>query len=316
MEAEKPRYEKPWDEPRVLPRGDVGFVLENQHIRVVLSPVSLKLTSLIDKSSGEELLSAGAGFRLVRETEDWMSSWVVGDYAGIDDLNDSCDVHVTQTNFEGEIQWISYEIKFGRSLLHAKFSLTKESRTLRISLETDFQELGGNGQVPQLQLYVPYAYRPTAIRCDVPGGFLDRTELAHDIPAIRYLCPLPQEGSAIMFTSDCKYGYRAWENSVIVDLLRASTIPDKYPEQGVHQIEIGLTPTTDVAPELLSQIGTEFAHPLYPYSNSLHTGSLRSLVSVISRLPLPSPLILLCLLDELSIPKWNEQVLFQPHIRS
>lgn len=274
MEAETPRYEKPWDEPRVLPRGDVGFVLENQHIRAVLSPVSLKLTSLVDKSSCEELLSTGAGFRLVRETEDWMSSWVVGDYAGIDDLNDSCDVHVTQTNLEGEIQWISYEIKFGRSLLHAKFSLTKESRTLRISLETDFQELGGNGQVPQLQLYVPYAYRPTAIRCDVPGGFVDRTELAHDIPAIRYLCPLPQEGSAIMFTSDCKYGYRAWENSVIVDLLRASTIPDKYPEQGVHQIEIGLTPTTDVAPELLYQIGTEFAHPLYPYSNSLHTGSL------------------------------------------
>lgn len=274
MQAETPRYEKPWDEPRELPRGDSGFVLENAHLRAVLSQTELKLASLTDKATGQQMLRGGAGFRLVQETEDWMSSWVVGDYAKITDLNEACAVHVTQSNLEGEIQWVTYEIRFGRSVLKVRFSLARESKTLRLSLETDFQELGGSGAVPQLQFFVPYAYAPKAIRCDVPGGFLDRPELEHDIPAIRYLCPIPESGGALVFTSDCKYGYRACGNAVIVDLLRASTVPDRYPEQGVHQIELGLAVTKDTGCGALAQIGTEFAHPLYPYSNSLHTGTL------------------------------------------
>lgn len=283
MEAEEPRYVKPWDEPRMLPRGDEGFVLQNAHIRAAFSPADLKLSSLVDRATGQELLSAGAGFRLVRETEDWMSSWVVGDYAGITDLNSSHDVHVTGFGTEGEMQWLAYEIRFGRSLLAAKFLLAGESRTLRLSLEVDYQELGGEGQVPQLQFHVPYAYRPQTIRCDVPGGYTDRPELAHDIPAIRYLCPVAETGSSLVFTSDCKYGYRAWDNAVLVDLLRASTIPDRYPEQGVHQIELGFAVSQDVSPAALARIGMEFAHPLYPYSNSLHTGQLpqrKSLLTV------------------------------------
>ena len=274
MEADSPRYEKPWDEPREVPRGDEGFTLENEYLKAVLSQTDLKLISLYDKSANCELLSSGAGFRLVQETEDWMSSWVVGDYAHVADLNKTCPVHVTQVNQDGEIQWVSYEIKFGQSLLKVMISLPRCSHTLRFSLEVDYQELGGHGQVPQLQLFVPYAYKPATIRCDVPGGYIDRPELSHDIPVIRYLCPLSETGASLVFTSDCKYGYRTWENTVIVDLLRASTIPDKYPEQGVHQIEIGLTSTTDITPTALSQIGTEFSHPLYPYSNSLHCGSL------------------------------------------
>ena len=274
MEAEEPRYVKLWDEPRVLPRGDEGFVLENAHIRATFSPANLKLASMVDKDTGRELLSGGAGFRLVREMEDWMSSWVVGDYAGITDLNDSHDIHVTSHGTEGKIRWIAYEIRFGRSLLAAKFLLAGESKTLRLSLEVDYQELGGEGQVPQLQFHVPYAYRPETIRCDVPGGSVDRPELAHDIPSIRYLCPVPEKGSALVFTSDCKYGYRAWGNSVLVDLLRASTIPDRYPEQGVHQIELGFAVAQDMTPASLARIGMEFSHPLYPYSNSLHTGEL------------------------------------------
>lgn len=274
MEADMPRYEPPRDEPRVQPRGDDGYVLENTYLRAVLQPATLKLGSLVDKSTGRELLSGGAGFRLVQETANGMSSWVVGDYAGISDLNEECDAHVTGFQLEGEIQWVAYEIRFRRSLLAAKFSLSRESKTLRLSLDVDFQELGDTEQVPQMQFFVPYAYKPTAIRCDVPGGTVDRRELAHDIPAIRYLCPVSENGPSLVFTSDCKYGYRAWENAIILNLLRASTIPDRYPEQGVHQIELGIAVTEDSAPAALSRIGMEFSHPLYPYSNSLHHGTL------------------------------------------
>ena len=274
MEAEEPRYVKPFDEPRVQPRGDEGYVMENTRLRAVLNPVDLKITSLLDKTSGRELLSGGVAFRNVLETEDWMSSWVVGDYTKITDLNADCTCRVLEAQLEGEIQWVTYELKYSRTVMKVRVSLAGESKTLRLTLELDHQEQGAESLVPQLQLYVPYAYEPQAIRCDVPGGWIDRPQLAMDIPSIRYLCPVPQSGSALVLTSDCKYGYRAWENAVIVDLIRASTIPDLHPDQGVHRIELGLAVSDSVEPQALAKIGMEFAHPLYPYSNSLHTGQL------------------------------------------
>ncbi len=274
MQAETPAYEKPWDEPREDARRDHGYVLENGSIRVRLCPVTLKMTSLFDKKTGRELLAGGAGFRLAEEREDFMSSWVVGEYAKLTDLNESCRVIVTESVLEGAEKWVAYELRFSRSCLKAKVRLSGESSAVRLTLETDFQELGGDGIVPQLQFHVPYAYKPTAIRCDVPGGYTDRQEMAMDMPVLRYVAPVPESGSALCLTSDCKYGVRAWENAVTYSLLRASTVPDKYPEQGVHQIELGLAAAENPSPETLSRIGTVFSHPLYPYSNSLHPGVL------------------------------------------
>ncbi len=218
------------------------------------------------KKNGRELLSGGAGFRLVDEMEDWMSSWVVGDYARVCDLNEKEAVTVKSAVLTGEVQSVTYELKFRRSLLRLRVSLAGQSSVLRFSADCDFREIGADGLVPQLQLHIPYSYRPQAIRCDVPGGVLDRLELAHDIPVIRYCAPVPESGSALLLTSDCKYGVRAWENALTLDLLRSSTIPDRYPEQGVHQFEIGLGAAPSADSACLRELADCFTHPLYPYS--------------------------------------------------
>ena len=274
LQAEQPRTSYHDPEPRELSRADAGYVLENGALRAVLAPATCKLTSLYDKKNGRELLSGGAGFRLVDEMEDWMSSWVVGDYARVCDLNEKEAVTVKSAVLTGEVQSVTYELKFRRSLLRLRVSLAGQSSVLRFSADCDFREIGADGLVPQLQLHIPYSYRPQAIRCDVPGGVLDRLELAHDIPVIRYCAPVPESGSALLLTSDCKYGVRAWENALTLDLLRSSTIPDRYPEQGVHQFEIGLGAAPSADSACLRELADCFTHPLYPYSNSLHTGPL------------------------------------------
>ena len=276
MEAEMPAPPFVPDEPRLIVRPDVGYVLENEYLRAAFEPVTFRLCSLLDKRSGREMLSAPAGFRLVAEVCDVMSSWRVGAYAKITDLNEACAVTVTSSCAGAIVQWLSYELRFGRSLLKVRVSLAQNEMALRWSVDCDFQELGGaEGLLPQLQLYVPYAYTPSEILYDVPGGALARPQLAHDVPAIGYACPIPQGGgSALFMTSDCKYGYRAYDNALILDLLRASTIPDRYPEQGVQQMEIGVGVIEQAREDALLEQSTRFSHPLFPYSNSLHHGTL------------------------------------------
>ncbi len=57
-------------------------------------------------------------------------------------------------------------------------------------------------------------------------------------------------------------------------LLRSSHCPDKYPESGAFQMELGIGCTADFSWAALSRQAVVFSHPLYPYSNSLHPGAL------------------------------------------
>ena len=59
--------------PGSPPRGAGLFVLENEHIKVVLDTMSCAVVSLLDKDTGEELITpqrpAGI-FRLIQEIPD------------------------------------------------------------------------------------------------------------------------------------------------------------------------------------------------------------------------------------------------------
>ena len=194
----------------------------------------------------------------------------------IENLNSSCFVTILDEQTRALQQSVSYGLAFRNSTLKVQISLAENSPFLRFSVEADWHEMGKEGGcTPQLQFCVPYGYKAKAIRCDIPGGYLDRQELGHDIPAIRYVCPLPAEDrSGIMLMSDCKYGYRAFENKLCIDLLRSSINPDRYPEYGICQMELGLSITHDGDWYSMTGQAVKFTQPLYIYSNTVHNGTL------------------------------------------
>lgn len=284
MEAEKRDITlKKGNEPRKIFRGDDGYILQNNKIRAEFEPETLRLISLWDKENKKELLSAFSGFDLVYEADNEMSSWTMGDSIKSCDLNKTCRVNVTDVRV-GEsfsFQSLSYEIKFGNSLLKVHFFLGNDDPQLRLSLNIDFQETGNKNGIPQLRLRLPYSYKPQGIRYDVPGGSLVRGELKHDVPSIRYAAPIPENGPVLVLTSDCKYGYRASENTMYITLIRASRHPDPYPEQGIHQVEIGIGVALSSDWKTLGEMGMRFSHPIYVYSNSLHKGTLGQSMSLL-----------------------------------
>lgn len=279
MPADRPAARALYFEgPRRHRQTDDAVTLENSRIRAVFRRESMELVSLTDKATGRELLrEPAASFWLIDEQSVMpYSAWTVGQAGRRENLNRSCFVRVTEESFQSLRQSITYELAFRRSKLKVTVFLAEHSPLLRFSVDVDWLEAGKEGEsTPQLQFCVPYGYAATAIRYDVPGGALDRPELGHDVPAIRYACPVPAEGgSALLLTSDCKYGYRACDGQLSLTLLRASINPDRYPEYGSCRMELGLGVAADAHWSTLAEAAVCFAHPMYLYSNTIHSGTL------------------------------------------
>lgn len=276
--APAPRPVIPYSEPRVHTMSDGPVVLENKHIRAVLKRSTMELISLTEKASGRELLAGPACFRLVDEADTGpFSAWIIGTYGRIRNLNASEFVDSTVLSLDPIRQEVVYSLKFRSSSLRVKVGLDENSSIIRLSAEVDWHEFSVPGKAaPMLQFFVPYAYQAERIRCDIAGGYLDRPALGHDVPVLLYAAPVSQDGPGLMVTTDCKYGYRAYENSLSVTLLRGSHTPDKYPEFGVNQIELGVGAVQSPDWYQLNCSAFCFSHPIYVYSNDLHSGTLPS----------------------------------------
>ncbi len=267
-------------EPRVHQMESGLFVLENQYIRASFATHTMKLASLIDLESGQELIPKehpSAYLWLADESEVLpYNAWTIGNYGLIQDLNETCFVDVKDMQLQGLRSFITYEMKFRNSLVRVTVSLDQGSRMLRYSFEVDWNDKGiPSLSTPQLRFAVPYAYPADQVRYHVPAGWVDRPLLGHDVPAILYAAPVNKAGGpGILLTSDCKYGYRSTQGCIDLNLLRSSCVPDAYPEHGFHRFEVGLGVTHSFDWTWLYRQGVLFSHPIYAYANSQHPGKL------------------------------------------
>ncbi len=285
--TEDPNMEprKAWPlQPRVERRPDL--ILENDQIKATFDSVSLALLSLVDKSTGQELIDKkrSAAFRLIQEDPGaGMTSWIVGTYASVEPLVKNAkfkNTHklVGQFLHKPELrQVLAYEIEFERSKLEVTVSLDKGSRSLRFDVECDWHEVGKPGRyVPQLNFFAPVSYNCSAYKYDVPFGTIERPSLNMDVPANSFAVALGQQAkAALMVTTDSKYGFRGVDNGIGVSLIRSSFDPDPYPEYGIHRFTLNLSAVSQTAPnKQLIQHAYNLNHPLTPYSASIQAGSL------------------------------------------
>ncbi|HHV93861.1 MAG TPA: alpha-mannosidase [Firmicutes bacterium] len=260
------------------------FVLENEHIKAVLDSVNCTVVSLLDKETGEELVTAQrpAGiFRLIQEDPRYgMTSWRVGRYMTIEDL--TRDVHVLDFQKGCLRQSLTYRTKFKDSQLDVTVSLDKGSRVLSYDVSCDWQERGRPGEnIPQLNFYAPVSYQCAGYRYDVPFGTIDRQPMDLDVPGNSFMVGLPEggSGSQLMLVTDSKYGFRGNNDALAVSLIRGSYDPDRYPDIGFHHFRLGLcaVPAASLKQELIQQ-AYDYNHPLTVISSRPQTGGSWPLV--------------------------------------
>jgi len=266
------RVEKP-DDP---------FTLENEYVKVVLDNKTASVISFMDKKSGDEyvdpLRPAGI-FRLIEEdTLKGMTSWKVGRYMNIDDLNQNVKVKSTALGKGLLRQQVSYSIAFRESKLDVTVSLDKNSPRLDFKVVCDWQERPRpNVYIPQLNFHMPFAYKCSAYKYDIPFGTIVREPMNMDLPGNSWAMALPDSGSgkAIRIISRSKYGFRGIDDSLSLALIRSSYDPDPYPENGIHKIRFAVE-LADAATDNASLVNSamEYNHPVAFVSGNRHEGGL------------------------------------------
>ena len=260
---------------------DGDLIMENGLIRAVFDHATMQLISLIDKATGEDMVGLPAcSFRLIKEnTVHGMTSWRVGDYMTVQNLNETCDVRVYDVNLGGIRKWIRYDLPFGeRSKLSVSVYLDDNSTTLDFDTTIDFHEVGKPSSfIPQVNFILPVGYATESYRYDVPFGTLDRPAIEHDVPANSFAAALNSSGQnkpTLVLLSDTKYGFRGAQNALSLDLVRGSYDPDPYPEYGVHHIRVGVGLVADATNDTLFRTAAKFVHPIAACSARGGKGSL------------------------------------------
>lgn len=276
----------PCDDPRIDDYTDMPIVMENDKVKAVFSPNTMKMISLIDKGSGKEsLCEPSAYFReVVESTQNEMTAWRIGNYITISDLNEEAPVRISKCEIGTLVRKIEYSISKENYTIYVVLSLADGNEFLNYNLRIEWHEIGNSEKgVPQLQFIVPFAYNAEKYACSIPLGVIEREGIAQDVPCTGFISGIPTNGSnrGLILMSDCKYGFRGYNNSVAVTLIRSSYDPDEMPEQGTHLIKLGLG-ITDVTSVAMTEKLERFVHPMYACSNGAHKGNLPARYSFMS----------------------------------
>ncbi len=266
--------------PRQERIGEYPIVMENDFVKITFDSITCTVSSFFDKVSKKEMVSSDERSGIIRYVKEnaklGMTSWRVGQYMKVVNLNDECEVKITNFS-KGSIRTsLSYEMKYENSTVGVTAYLDNDSPMLNVDISLDWHEIGSkeNG-VPQLNFYFPVGYKCDSYRYDVPLGDIVRTELPHDVPALSYIEMLDAESSDaphLMITTDTKYGYRGNQNSGAVTLIRSAFDPDPLPESGRYIIRLAVAAIGNA--ESARRISTCFNHP-YIYTGGInHTGTL------------------------------------------
>ena len=256
-----------------------GFVLENEYLRAAFDPADGRLTSLVDKRGGRECVRPGspAGLVCVQTESDTSSAWKIGRYLSEAPVTDTLRV----SGHQGPLrQSVTLEQRVLHSTVKTVISLDAGADALSYSLEIDWHEAArAKEPVPVLVFRVPLAAAPECIRVDVPAGAMDYAQKRQDVAGLTHAAAV-YGSRALSLVTDCKYGYRAQDDSLAATLINTATSPDPYPERGIHRIRLWLRPC-EASALALKEGALRLNHAPAYVTNTSHPGTLPAEASLL-----------------------------------
>ena len=260
---------------------DDNLVLENDLVRVELDTVTAEITSFYDKRQKKEFCNSsvnGSGsFRLITEaTNRYMTAWRVGRYMNIEPIMKNLTVTMTE-NFQLR-KTISVDGDFANSHINYKLSLDKDSPALKITCTCDWHEKGTKESgVPQLNFLFPLEFPVDKYIYNIPFGIIERNDRNIDQVANSFIYGIDKEdpnGSGMMLFSDCKYGFRGYDNSISISLIRSSYDPDPDPEKGKIEFTLALVPFESKSAKALVDAAYDLNNPILSVCQNPREGSM------------------------------------------
>lgn len=232
--------------PRLIDNPE--FILENDYLKAQFT-ITGRLTSLINKSLNKEMIDTqkgGAVFRYADEKGGSMSSWTIWTYMSVEELDGRAEfLEYIRGNIR---QSLKFQTTFHCSKLVYTILLDKDSKHLEYKCEVDWKEFGKlNESIPNLHFHAALKDKTEHFVNDIAAGIITRPALNHDVPGLSFIY-----GGGIQLITDCKYGYRGWDNSLSISLIRSAFDPDEHPETGKHYFRFAIKLAEESPKELLS----------------------------------------------------------------
>lgn len=249
-----------------------AYVLENEKIRAEFDPFTGCLKSLIDKGTGFEAIDSSrmAGLELEMAQFNTNSAWNIGNI---------CEkIPVRQMLSRGRYigstlrSSLVFEYQVLHSVVRLTISLDAGASRLKYHFNTIWKEICEPPRAAALSFFLPLNRKPDHYRSDVPAGFVDRSPLTHDVPALSYTAAIYGD-QAVSFINDARYGYFCDQDSITLRLINTARHPDPLSEVCEQDVCFYLS-LEDSNPASLAQTSDLCNHPVNSVSVSRHHGIL------------------------------------------
>ena len=237
--------EKPDDDVKVREAGDGTIILENQHLRAVLSPGG-GVVSLVHRESGREALQAEANrFVLFDDRPTQYEAWDIDPFAletgresepakgGTVTLRGPLRAEATFTRKLGKHSRLTQTIRLDAGSAHLEFDSEIDWRERRTLLKVVFP-LNCKSSFATYETMFGAVARPTHANTDA--------DLAQfEVPGHRW-ADLSEPGFGVSLLTDASYGYATYGSTMSLSLLRGTMSPDAHADVGMHRLRYALYP--------------------------------------------------------------------------
>jgi alpha-mannosidase len=256
--------------------------LENANLRVILDPATGDIASLLDKTTGKELLSApGNQLQFFQDQGQYWDAWNIDPEYEKHPLPPAklVSVEIVETGSVRSVVRVTR--RFQQSTFIQDLILYRDSPLLYIENRVDWQEL---------HVFVKAAF-PLKLAMDratyeIPFATIDRSTLRHtkehkaqwEVPALRW-ASLSDGKQGFSLLNDSKYGYdarRSEKGTVLrLSLLRGPQWPDPKADRGSHAFTYALSGFSgDWRSSGTIQQGLDLNTPLMAVVESPHVGAI------------------------------------------
>ncbi|MGW7158959.1 alpha-mannosidase [Paenibacillus taichungensis] len=201
------------------------------------------IISIRDKAEAREVIPQDHPGNALRVYQDEGDAWDFShDYSAHTGM--PLTLHDIRELREGPKLGLVFEYNYGESTLIQTVVLTEGSRRIDFETTVNWRE---NGKM--LRTSFPVNIRTDQVHCEIQFGSLTRPthrntmwDFAKDEICAHQWIDLSEPDYGVALLNDCKYGHRAIDNVLGLNLLRSSSYPDPEADRAEHTFTYSLYP--------------------------------------------------------------------------
>jgi len=245
-------YRMYFDKVGEMPESDLSVgenTLENSRLRLTFDPDTAELSSVVDKSTGRELILPGADMALM--DEEHCDTWAhdIVSFKKLAKTSKEGSLHVTEN---GPVRvTMRCESEIGSSRVVRDYSLTPGSEVIAVNTLVDFRE-----KHKMLKFRMPVAAKNPQSVCEIPYGHISRPNDGGEQVSLNWMALKGEEGGLAIAT-DSRYSFDTEENVLSLTVLRGAIYADHFGQK-----------TRDEFCEFMDQGQNRFTYAIFPFAGT------------------------------------------------